>query len=570
MKVRHLKVVFSVLAAAGAMLALAVTDARAERPHVYALTNARIVVAPGKVIEKGTIILRDGLIEAVGTNVSIPADSVEIDASGKTVYAGLIDAHTTLGLRQPPATQPAGVPTTGRTPAALPGLGQRRETPPGAIHPLSRVRPETEVRDLLVPFEGDNKDAERYRNMGITTVLVVPESGVFRGESALINLKDAEPVTGLILRGRVAQHVAFDYGGGSSQGYPSSLMGAAAAIRQVLFDADRYFTWKNRYAAHPAGMKRPEYSSAFEALSGVLDRSRPVIFEINQNQDVLLADRLAREFNLNALIAGSGKEWEMIDQIKATGRAMILPVAFPDKPKVEDADEALDTSVKDLRYFVYAPENPKRLHAAGIKFALSTHGLKNPVDFPKNMKRIIDAGLPPDAALAALTTVPAEMLGVSGILGTLEPGKIANLFVTDGELFNEKTKIKEIFVDGHEYKVEEEKKPKGNPNAVVDPRGTWSVVYDLPGGRSFTRTWTIKGTKGNYSGTAETQRGTVEFSSVELEGDALTVALPGPGGGSSSITVIVSGDSFEGTAEQGPMKMSVRGTRTSGPGGGVA
>ncbi len=561
---RHV-ILFSV----SAFFWLAVPYTQAERPRVYALTNAKIVVAPGKIIEKGTLILRDGLIEAVGTKISDPPDAVEIDASGKIIYPGLIDIHTSLGLRRPPPTTapPGGTAQPGQP--SLPGFGQRRETPPGAIHPLSRVRPETQVRDLIVPFEGDNKDAERYRNMGITTVLVAPDSGIFRGESALINLKDAVPVSELILRDRVAQHVAFEYGG-FGQGYPSSLMGVVATIRQVLLDSDRYLTWRKRYAAHPAGMKRPEYSSAFEALSVVLDRSRPVIFEVEGNQDVLLADRLAREFNLNALIAGSGKEWELLDPIKATGRSIILPAAFPEKPKVEDPDEALDISLRELRFYVNAPENPKRLHEAGIRFALTTRGLKNPADFPKNMKKIIDAGLPNDVALAALTTVPAELLGVSGILGTLEPGKIANLFIADGELFGEKTKIKEIFVDGYEYNVEEEKKPKGDPTAVVDPRGTWSVVFEFPGGRTVTRTWTIKGTKGNYSGSAETQRGTVEFSGVQLEGNMLTVTLPSPSGASADITVMVSGDSFEGSAEQGPITVPVRGTRTSGPDGGVS
>lgn len=549
-------------------------SARAERPRVYALKNAKIVVAPGRVIEKGTIVLRDGLIEAVGASVVISPDAVEIDASGKTIYPGLIDAYTNLGVRgAAPTTTPAAGATPAppsRTPGAarLQLLAQRPEAPSGPVHPLSGVRPEKRVLDSLVPFEGDNNDAERYRNMGITTVLVVPEGGVFRGVSALINLKDAVPVADLLLKDSVGEHIAFE-SAGFGRTYPSSLMGVAATIRQVFLDADRYLTWKKRYAEHPAGMKRPPESPAFESLAGVLDGSRPVFFEAQGSQDVLLADRLAREFKLNAVIAGSGKEWELLDQIKATGRAMILPASFPDKPKVDDADEVLDTSLRDLRYFVNAPENPKRVHAAGIKFALSTHSLRNPADFPKNMKRILDAGLPPDAALAALTTVPAEMLGVSGILGTLDAGKIANLFVTDGELFGEKTKIQRIFVDGYEYKVEEPKRARGDPNAVVDPRGTWSVVFESRGGRSTTRTWTIKGAKGNYSGTAETQRGTTEFSGVKLEGNMLTVGLPGPGGGSSDVTVVITGETFEGSVEQGRMTVPIKGTRTSGPDGGA-
>src|SRR5262249_456512 len=150
------------------------------------------------------IVLRDGLIEAVGAKVNIPADAVEIDASGKTIYPGLIDVYTHLGLQRPQTTAAAGGTRTQGAPAMpstpgmpsipgpsfLPGFGQRRETPPGAIHPLSRVRPETQARNLIAPFDGENNEAERYRHLGITTVLTAPESGIFRGESALINLKD--------------------------------------------------------------------------------------------------------------------------------------------------------------------------------------------------------------------------------------------------------------------------------------------------------------------------------------------------------------------------------------------
>ncbi len=546
-------------------LLFALTVAQAERPRVYALVNGKIVAAPGKVIPKGAIVIRDGLIEAVGASVPVPPDAVEIDASGKTIYPGLIDPLTGLGLRRAAAAAPSGA---GAAPAGLAGFGQRRETPAGAVHPLGRVHPETQASNLIVPFEGDNKDAERYRNMGVTTALVAPESGIFRGESALLNLKDNKRTAELIVKDHIAQHVAFEYAGFGRE-YPSSLMGAVATFRQVFLDAERYLIWKKRYAAFP-GMKRPDYVAAFEVLAPVLDRSRPVIFETTRPEDVLLADRLAREFNVNAYIAGAGQEWELLPQVKATGRTLIVSVAFPDKPKVDDPDEALEVTLRDLRRYVYAPENPKRLHEAGIRFAFTTRGLKNPADFPKNLRKMLDAGLPADVALAALTTVPAEIAGVASVLGTLEPGKIANLFVADGELFGEKTKIQRIYVDGYEYKVEEEKKPKGDPNAVVDPRGTWSVVYELPGGRSFTRVWTIKGARGNYSGTAETQRGVSAFQEVKLEGNMLTVTLPGPEGrGVSEIMVIITGDSFEGTAEQGPAKVAVKGARTSGPEGGV-
>jgi hypothetical protein len=179
----------------------------------------------------------------------------------------------------------------------------------------------------------------------------------------------------------------------------------------------------------------------------------------------------------------------------------------------------------------------------------------------------VDAGLPQDAALAALTTVPAKILGVERQLGTIEAGKIANLVVSDKAIFAKDAKVKRVFVEGREYKLDEKKKPKGDPSAVVDPRGTWSVVLDMPSG-SVTRSWTISGKPGAWTGTAEIRSGTVTFEKVELEGNALTVVYPAGDRPRSEATVIVSSDSFEGTIEVGSSTIAVHGTRTSGPEGG--
>lgn len=426
--------------------------AYAERPRIYALTNAKIVIAPGKVINKGTIILRDGLIEAVGENISIPADAVEIELSGKVIYPGLIDINATLagGARRGRADSPAPTP-------ANPFLQNRQAEPQvGAVHPLTRVKPENQSSSQLSPFEQDNKDIETFRALGITTILVVPTNGIFRGESVLINLRNATAIPNLILKDSVTQHVAFEFGffGGN---YPSSLFGSTAAFRQVLLDAGRYQTWQERYKNNPTGMKRPEYSAAFEALTPVLKGTRPVVFELNNNQDILLADRLAREFNLNAIIFNNGNEWEYLDEIKGLNRTFILSTAFPEKPKIENEDEAVDVSLKELKRYVNAPENAKRLYDAGIRFAFTTRHLRNKTDLSKNLRKMLEAGLPLDTALAAFTTTPAELLGVSNSLGTLEKGKIANLFITNGELFAEKTKVERVFVDGYDYQMEDKK-----------------------------------------------------------------------------------------------------------------
>jgi imidazolonepropionase-like amidohydrolase len=532
----------------------------AERPRVFALTHATVVTSPGQSVQDGTIVLRDGLVESVGKGVAIPPDAVEIDLTGSFVYAGFVDAG---GKAVGGATEPeAGSRSTRRQAPPV------ESTPAGAGHPLAAVHPEKMVRDGLQAIDNDDRkrEAETYRSLGFGAFLAAPGTGVFQGQSALVLLQEDRPVADLLLLDSAAQHVGFDRGG-FGDAYPTSLMGAVAAIRQTFLDAQRYATWTERYAAHPAGMQRPERSAAYEALQPVLAKKQLVIFEAKDPDDVLIADRIAKEAGIDAVVLGSGFEQEIASQVAATKRVLIYPVALPDKPKVDDPDEAIDVTTRDLKRYAEKASGASVLHDAGIELALTTRGLKNTADFWKLVRKSVDAGLPQDVALAALTTVPAKILGVERQLGTIEAGKIANLVVADKAIFAKDAKVKRVFVEGREYKLDEKKKPKGDPSAVVDPRGTWSVVLDMPSG-SVTRSWTISGKPGALAGTAEIRSGTVTFEKVELEGNALTVVYPAGDRPRSEATVIVSSDSFEGTIEVGSSTIAVHGTRTSGPEGG--
>jgi imidazolonepropionase-like amidohydrolase len=538
-------------------------SAVAERPRVYAIVGATVVPAPGQQIDAATVVLRDGLIEAVGVQVEPPPDGVRIEGQGLWVYAGLVDPDSRLAREGTRGAAGAG-PSGGRG-------GSRagaEAVPVGAAHPLPRIHPERRVLDQLRPFEGDRKrEVERLRELGFTVILAVPDSGIFRGTSAAILLRDDTPVPELVLRDGVAQHVAFERGRFGEE-YPTSLMGCVSAIRQALLDAERHALWSERYARHPAGMRRPEHLAGFEALAATLSGKHPVFFHVDDPADALLADGLAREFGLDAVVAGSGHEWEIAERLRIAGRPLILPVGFPDKPRVDDDDEALEVTVQAMRRYVEAPAAAVRLHAAGVPFAFTTRGLDNLADFFPNLRKILDAGLPEPAALAALTTAPAKLLGIDRVAGTLEPGKLANLMVLDGPLFAESSRVKRVFVDGVEYRVKEKKKPAGgDPDAVVDPRGEWSVVFEFPG-RTVQRAWSVTGRPGDYAGTAETETGTVAFEAVRLVGNMLTVTYPPrEGRGAFELTVVIRGERFEGSAEIGARSIPVRGTRTSRPEG---
>jgi len=541
-----------------AVAALAVSPARAERPRIYAITGAHVIVAPGKSIENGTVVMRDGLIEAVGSDLKPPADAVVVDGKGKTVHAGFIDACSDVGVRKPETAMGGG--------AAGPGRPPRTETPtvPGAVHPIPRIHPEKRVLDQL---ELSANDLEKHRGLGFTAALAVPQEGIFRGTSALVTLGDAS-VAASVVRADVAQHVAFETGGRGA-GYPGSLMGVIAAIRQGFEDAKRHDVWQARYDADPQGMKRPDALTAYGPLALAASAKIPVVFDAETPANVLRALSLAREYGLNAIVVGSGNDDEVLDGIKASGRPVIVSMAFPEKPDIDDPDEALETSTETLKRYLGARADAGRLAAAGVPMAIGTCRMKNVSDFPSNLRKAIDAGLTADAALAALTTNPAKLYGVDRSMGTLEAGKAADVVVESGPLFAEKTKPARVYVDGVEYPVEE-KKLKSDPNAKVDPRGAWSVVVTI-GGTTVTRAWTIAGKEGAYEGTAETREGNVSFTSIALAGNEMTLVYTSArGGGSTKITIVITGESFEGEGEfPGGNAFTLKGTRTSGPGGGV-
>ncbi|MGH9870130.1 MAG: amidohydrolase family protein [Candidatus Polarisedimenticolia bacterium] len=537
--------------------------AHAERPRVYAITKARVIVAPDKIVPDGTVVLRDGLIEAAGRGVDVPPDAYVLEAAGRTVTAGFIDACSDIGQKRvetPPAQQGG------------PGRQQAPEQPAGTAHPIVRVRAERRVADGLV---ADGSGFEKHRAMGFTTALSLPADGIFRGQPAVLNLGAGAPSANLVTAS-AGQVVAFE-SGNFGQPYPTSLMGSISVIRQTLLDARRQDVWQARYASDPAGIQRPASVASLDALAGPASGRGRVFFDVPDSANVLRALSITREFALDGVVIASGLENAQhgaITALAAAGRPVILPLAYPEKPKVSDPDEALLVTTRDLERWDMAPANPAALEQAGVAFALGTCRAPSAGEFPARLRKAMERGLTAQTALAALTTNAARTLGLERTLGTLEPGKIANLVVWDGApesgdgVFNEKAKPVHVFVDGIKHDIEQ-KASKGDPNARIDPRGTWSITLTI-GGRAISRTWTITGHEGDYAGTAETQRGTVAFTSVKVVGNEMTVVLPGEGSRpSQEISVIVTGEEMEGSGEfPGGGPYTVKGTRTAGPEGG--
>ncbi len=400
---------------------------------VQALTGVRIVVAPGRVIDSGTVVIRDGVIEAVGADVEPPPDARVRDRSGLTVYAGLIDPYVVQSWSE-----------------AKDGKGEKA-APEGPVAPNPTVHAERSMASRTL----DPKTASELREAGFTTAVVAPREGLLRGSSALVELGGGSPREN-VLRADVAQNVTLT--DTRRDGYPDSLMGAIALTRQSFLDAAWYGRAWEAYRSRPdpnhRTWTRPPFDASLEALGPAAAGREPVVFESADVLGDLRAAKIVRELHLDAWLVGSGQEYQEIDRVKALGLPFLLPVAFPEPP--ERHGDALSVELDDLRHWRRAPENPAALERAGIPFALTTFGLKRPADLHEHLARARARGLDADTALAALTTVPARLLGLGDRMGTVEPGKVANLVVAEGDLFTADTKVREVWIDGRRYEVNEE------------------------------------------------------------------------------------------------------------------
>jgi imidazolonepropionase-like amidohydrolase len=444
-------------------------DAQRRGTDTYAITNARIATVSGPVIERGTIVIRDGIIAAVGANVTVPADARVVDGSGLTVYPGLIDSSTALGIPQP-SPSPSPSPSPGGAGA---GVGQFRQQT-SAISALNSsqppgLQPEVLAEDFIRPG-GDQIEAAR--NLGITTALTAPRQGIWMGQSALINLA-GDTTQQMIVRSPVAMHVGFTPL--RTGGYPNSLMGVFAVLRQMLLDARHYREAQQAYAASPRGTRRPEQNRSLAALLPVLDGAIPVVMYADREREISRALDLAQEFKLRAIIAGGMESEKVADRLRESKVPVLLSLNFP-KRTTAALPEADPEPIRILRERVEAPKTAGKLVAARVQFAFQSGALTNMADFPANLRRAIEYGLSRDDALRALTSSPAEILGVADRLGTLEVGKIANLTITRGDLFDQNPRITHVFIDGRPVDLR-----PALPSAAA-ATGTWTLNVNLGGG----------------------------------------------------------------------------------------
>jgi imidazolonepropionase-like amidohydrolase len=460
------------------------------KPTVFAIHDARVIVGPGKVLEKATVVIRDGLIKEVGPDVKPPADALLIEAKGLTLYPGFIDAMSTWGfdaaLRRSESGPPAPVDFAAEALAATKPDNRKGMTPEFQVASALRV---------------EDESTDNWRKNGITAHLIAPDGGFIVGQSALVSLSSAPPREAL-LRSPIAMHLSFH--GLPGNDYPRALMGIIAHCRQTLLDAGYHQRMWAVFEQNGRTGRRPALDPSLDALNLVLTRKLPVIFEADSKDEIHRALDFAEEFHLQPIIYGGRDAWKTVDRLKQQQVPVILRLNFPDKPQLRlgrrasgpfyerspaaDSDKALPARVQEdvERLSHEEMRNASVLNQQGILFAFSTYGFEKPEKFRENLWKVIKEGLPSEAALKALTVNASKILGIDQQLGTISPGKAAHLIVTDGDFQEPKTQVRFAFADGvrFEYPKPEEAKPseesKPKPPENKPAAGTKSPAADKP------------------------------------------------------------------------------------------
>jgi imidazolonepropionase-like amidohydrolase len=511
-------------------------------PRWHALAGARLVLAPGQVVESGTLVMRDGLIVAAGRNVAVPVGARVWRLDGRTVYAGFIDLNSTIGvpaaLRPLPPSRPAWGPGAELPEPAASAAPVRAPVARGLAARNPFVRAE---QDIASQLDWRVDEVRAARALGFATVLAGPATGVIRGQGALVNLLDPDESRApraAVLQPRITQHMAHEIQRGRDAGYPSSLMGSIALLRQTLHDA----RWHRAAVAHAGQtdhVQRVEPNASLEALASVLDGRQPVVYATEEEQDYLRVARVRDEFGLRAIVLGNGHEYRRAAQIKALGLPLVVPLTYPSPPAVDDPDAALDVPLDELQHWEQAPSNLTLLHRHGVSVAITSAGLRDAQrEFWPRLRQAVRRGLPADQALAALTLVPAQWLGQQSRLGTLAEGKLANVVVTRGDPFTQDdAQVELVFVDGQPWPTESWGR--------ADIRGTWEV----DDGAAAT-TWTIVGTAGRPNWTVDGTRCTPSMHGARMVLRwPCPEASPGAKGAAPARTIVADlhGDRLSGT-----------------------
>lgn len=489
----------------------------------YAITNATIIPSPGVKIEGGTIIISDGLITEVGTNVNIPNHAQVIDGTDHYVYAGFIDGMSNTGAKRPDAME---------RPDDL--------FPPDPPNDYAGITPEISVVEQLDVEDGK---IASMRKLGFTISHTVPYGRMLPGKGALILLRDGEHADDLILEQEVSLLSQFSGAPGS---YPGNTLGIMAKWRNIYQNAALSKQHAELYASNPIGLNRPSQDRVLKAFYPIVDRSQPVFYNATTLLEAQRAIRLQDEMGFRLVLGNLEQGWALANDLNSN-ISVFMSLEIPEEPESanesDDSEEVQQLTERRLEFYNRHMNQFDQLTSSGVSFGFSTMGV-SASKVKKNIVAMQAFGFDSSEALAALTTNAAELLGISNIAGTLDAGKIGNAVVTTGPYFADGTDVKMVFVDGHKYdfEIKEGGSTEVSDNITSDVLGTWeysgiSPQGEISGTIVFTNetgelTGTISSAQGIYSDVILTnisyREGTLTFDyTVDFGGQSLELILTG-------------------------------------------
>jgi imidazolonepropionase-like amidohydrolase len=395
---------------------------RTGRAGTFAITNARIVTVSGGVIENGTVVIQNGKITAVGATASIPAGAEKVDGKGLSVYPGMIDADTNLGLAEIPL-----------------GVG-------GSVD-VGEVGSNNANAKAILGINPHSSHVSVTRVNGITTVMSAPTGGLIAGQAAVIDLNGSTqaemalaPTAGLVINfPRVSTFGGFNPGTGPVQVDFNEAVRRRDSqledLKKLFRDAAAYGKAREAYLKDKSLPYTP-VDLKLEALVPYVRGERPIFFTAERDRDIRGVARFVSETKVKGVIVGGQEAWKVADDLKKNDIAVIFTNIY-------------NLPVRDDDDYDYLFAGPAKLQAAGVRFAISTGNDGAEVrDLPYHAGLAGAFGLSREDALKAVTLYPAQILGVSDRVGSIEVGKLGNVVVTDGDLLDPRTNIKYLFIGG--------------------------------------------------------------------------------------------------------------------------
>ena len=506
----------------------------------YAITNVTVIQAPGRKLDMGTVVIKNGIITAVGKGIAVPPEAIVIKGDSLFVYAGFIDGLSRTGVVKPKEETKEKVKDPGNPPPDRAG-----------------ITPQIDVRNFLSPTD---KTVEDLRALGFTTAQVVPYGGMLPGNAAVVSLggKSADE---MVLASKTALYSEFTT---AERIYPATVLGVMAKYRELYRQAAQAKSYESLYASNRAGLERPSPDRILEAFYPVIDKREPVLFKTEKILDVQRAITLQTDLGFSLVAANVKEGWDVLPKIKSGNVKVFLSLDLPEEKKDEKKDDKKDVKKEEkakpdpekdklekrkAEFVTLYAAQPTAFQKAGVPFGFSTLTAKTK-DIPANLRRMIKEGLTEDQALAALTINAAQILGMSDRLGSIDNGKIANLVITRKPYFNEKAQVRYVFVDGVVYKYEPKEEKKADAKKI-DVSGTWSYSIETPQGAN-TGKLKLKKQGDNYTGTITSQYADkeVELKTVSLDNNQLTYSYSLQVEGSTvnvDAAVTVDADTFEGS-----------------------